>query len=273
MERVYLSKQALCYQLTKAATVVFITMASVLFSVVSQAEQHQSLLPSSPSLPSPLTLTVNVAFVELHSGPGVGYPVLSIVERGEQITVERKRTNWLKVIDKRNNAGWISQDQLVGLSYQDKAITENTVTEIDFQARGFEAGIMVGDFSGSNFYNLQLDYRLSDVFRAELSAGKALGKISDNDVYELMLISQPFPNWVVIPYLGIGGGLLKTTPHSILADAITRQDTLMSAAVGIKYHVARNFMLRAEYKYSLALTDREDNEEIQVWKLGFSVFF
>ena len=47
----------------------------------------------------------------------------------------------------------------------------------------------------------------------------------------------------------------------------------MSAAAGIKYHLARNFLLRAEYKLSLALTDRDENEEIQTWKIGFSVFF
>jgi len=267
MEQFYLRTWFLYHQLAKVIIVAFIAVAFVMLPVTSQAEQHKS----ASSLP--LTLTVGVAFVELHSGPSIGYPVLSIVEQGEQITVERKRTNWLKVRDKRDNEGWINQDQLLGLSYQGKEITTTTLSEIDFKARDFEMGIMIGNFSGSNFYNLQLNYILSDVFSAEISAGKALGQISDNDVYELMLISQPFPRWIVIPYLGVGGGLLKTKPHSILADATTRQVTLMSAAVGIKYHVARNFMLRAEYKYSLALTDRDDNEEIQVWKLGFSVFF
>jgi hypothetical protein len=59
----------------------------------------------------------------------------------------------------------------------------------------------------------------------------------------------------------------------VLADTESRRSTLMSAAVGIKYHLARNFLLRAEYKLSLALTDRDENEEIQTWKIGFSVFF
>jgi hypothetical protein len=47
----------------------------------------------------------------------------------------------------------------------------------------------------------------------------------------------------------------------------------VSTAVGGKYYLARNFVLRAEYKYSLVLTDRDENEDIKLWKMGFSVFF
>jgi len=221
----------------------------------------------------PLTLKIDVVFVELHSGPGIGYPILHVVEKGEEVNVLLKRTNWLKVIDQRNNEGWLNQDQLLGLSNDGKKLNQTKLTLTDFQERDYEAGIMYGDFDGANFYNVQLGYTFSDVFSGEVLAGKALGSISDSDVYEIMLISQLLPELIVIPYIGVGVGIISTKPHSILADSKTRQDSLMSATFGVKYHLARNFILRAEYKYSLVLTDRDDNEEIQVWKLGFSVFF
>ena len=71
----------------------------------------------------------------------------------------------------------------------------------------------------------------------------------------------------------MGAGLISTKPHSVLADAKTRNNTLASVAFGAKYYLARNFVLRAEYKYSLVLTDRDENEDIKLWKIGFSVFF
>lgn len=222
---------------------------------------------------SPLLLEIKVPFIELHSGPGAGYPIQHVIEQGEQVEIIVKRTSWLKVRDQRNNEGWLDQRKLSGLSKQGSELTQSTYTLADYQARNFEAGIMYGDFEGANFYNVHLDYVFSDVFSAELSAGKALGNISDSNVYELMLISQPMPEWVVIPYVGVGAGLISTEPHSVLADSQKREDTLMSAALGVKYHLTRKFILRAEYKYSLILTDRDDNEEVQVWKLGFSVFF
>lgn len=219
-------------------------------------------------------LVIQVTYVELHSGPGIGYPVLYVIEKGEQLSVDVKRTSWLKVTDKRGNEGWLHQDELLGLTNSSgEKLTQTEISWSDFQARDFEAGVMYGDFSGAHYYNAQLAYLFTPVFSGEISVGKALGNISDSDLLEAMLISQPMPDLLVSPYLGIGGGIIKTKPHSVLADSEKRQDTLMSASLGLKYHLARNFLLRAEYKYSLVLTDRDDNEEIQLWKIGFSVFF
>ena len=242
---------------------ITVFLSQVLFAVESKATEDNEN-----------ALLIQVAYVELHSGPGIGYPVLHIVEKNERVTVAVKRTSWLKVTDKRGNTGWLHQDELLGLTTPSgEKLTRAEISWSDFQGRDFEAGVMYGDFSGSHYYNAQLAYFFTPVFSGEISLGKVLGSISDSDVYEAMLISQPLPDLVISPYLGIGGGIIKTTPHSVLADSEKRKDTLMSAAFGLKYHLARNFLVRAEYKYSLVLTDRDDNEEIQLWKLGFSVFF
>jgi hypothetical protein len=219
------------------------------------------------------TLHIDVPFVELHSGPSAGYPVVHIVEKNENVIVLLKRTSWLKVKDKRGIEGWLHEDDLFGLSQNGVVIIKEEVSQQGFQNRDVEGGVMYGDLEGANFYNFYLGYAFTPVFSAEVSAGKALGNISDSSLYEIMLISQPMPDWIVTPYIGIGGGIIDTKPHSVLADAESRQSTLMSTAVGIKYHIARNFLLRAEYKLSLALTDRDINEEIHTWKIGFSVFF
>ena len=221
----------------------------------------------------PLKLSIEVTYIELHSGPGAGYPVINVIEKGELVELIVKRTNWLKVKDQRNNIGWLNQDELVGLRHQGNEVVNSEITLTDFQTRGYEAGVMYGDFEGSDFYNIHLGYNFSSVFSAEAALGKALGNISDNDFYEIMLMTQPFPELTVIPYIGVGGGIITTKPHSVLADSEKREDTFIASAIGIKYHFARNFILRAEYKYSVVLTDRNDNEEVQTWKLGFSVFF
>lgn len=219
------------------------------------------------------TLHIDVPFVELHSGPSAGYPVVHIVEKNENVIVLIKRTTWLKVKDKRGIEGWLHEDDLFGLSQNGTAISQVENTQLSFQNRDVEGGVMYGDLEGANFYNVYLGYSFTPVISAEVSIGKALGSISDSNLYEVMLISQPLPDLIITPYFGIGGGIIDTKPHSVLADSVKRQSTLMSAATGIKYHLASNFILRAEYKLSLALTDRDVNEEIHTWKLGFSVFF
>jgi len=221
----------------------------------------------------PAMLHIEVPFIELHSGPSTGYPVVHVVEQNEDVMVLIKRTSWFKVQDKRGNEGWFHEDDLFGLSQQGNRLSPVEISQQNALNRDVEAGVMYGDLEGANFYNVYASYALTQVFSAEISAGKALGSISDSNLYELMLISHPFPALTVVPYVGVGGGIIDTQPHSVLADSDNRQNTLLSGAAGIKYHLARNFLVRAEYKFSLALTDRDENEEIQTWKIGFSVFF
>ena len=241
--------------------VVFL-LAVILLSPALLAEPSQAAI-----------LHVEVPFVELHSGPSAGYPVVHIVEQNEEVTVLIKRTSWLKVKDKRDIEGWLHVDDLFGLSQHGVAINQEEISLENFQNRDVESGVMYGNLDGANFYNIYIGYAFTPVFSTEFSLGKALGNISDSDLIEVMLISQPVPDLIITPYIGVGGGIINTKPHSVLADSQSRQSTLMSAAAGIKYHIARNFLIRAEYKLSLALTDRDENEEIQTWKIGFSVFF
>jgi len=248
--------------MTKYFFTSFLLLVGFLISPTLLAETDQASM-----------LRIEVPFIELHSGPSAGYPVVHVVEKNEDVTVLVKRTSWLKVKDKRGIEGWLHEDDLFSFSQHGSAIIQEEFSLESFHNRDVEAGVMYGDLEGANFYNVYLGYAFTPVFSAEISAGKALGSISDSNVFEVMLISQPIPDLIVTPYLGIGGGIIDTKPHSVLADSVSRQSTLMSAAAGIKYHLARNFILRAEYKYSLALTDRDINEEIQTWKLGFSVFF
>ncbi|WP_394129923.1 SH3 domain-containing protein [Shewanella maritima] len=220
-----------------------------------------------------IDITISAPYIELHSGPSAGYPIVHVIEKNEQVTVLLKRTSWLKVRDKRGVEGWFHEDKLTGFSLAGETVVDEQTNKYHYPERDYEFGVFYGDLEGANYYSLYGDYAFTDVFSVEISTAKAFGKISDSDVYQGMFYAQPRPDWTVIPYIGVGGGMIKINPHSVIADSQSRQHTLMSAAAGLKYHLARNFIVRAEYQLSLALTDRDENEEIETWKIGFSVFF
>jgi len=42
---------------------------------------------------------------------------------------------------------------------------------------------------------------------------------------------------------------------------------------GLRIYATRRFILRAEYKSYVVFTSRDDNEEVEEWKVGFAFFF
>ena len=244
--------------------VTFISCYSAL--VIAQESKLDTLSNVGPSI------VIEVPYVELRSGPGRGYPITQVIEQGEVLFVLNKRTSWFKAQDKRGNQGWFHQDSLQNFSFNQQPVVPAQQSTEDYFSRDWEMGVGYGALEKADYYRLALSYAFSPVISSELQVGKAIGRISDNELAELSLIAQPFPELSVIPYFSVGAGVINTTPHSVLADAKERNNTLISSAVGFKYYLARNFLLRAEYKYSLVLTDRDDNEGVRIWTLGFSVF-
>ena len=84
---------------------------------------------------------------------------------------------------------------------------------------------------------------------------------------------QPFPEWRVSPYFKLGAGIIQTSPFTTLVQTPDRTDEIVNVGVGVKAYISRQFFIRAEYSSHTILTSRNDNDEVEEWKLGFSVFF
>ncbi len=52
-------------------------------------------------------------FIELHSGPGRGYPIFHVVERGREVELVKRRTDWFQLRTDQGVVGWASRDQMV----------------------------------------------------------------------------------------------------------------------------------------------------------------
>src|ERR1700722_1924396 len=57
-------------------------------------------------------LVVSEPFLEMHSGPGRGYPVTYVVGRDESVTVLYSRTDWYKVRATGGQEGWVRRSDL-----------------------------------------------------------------------------------------------------------------------------------------------------------------
>ena len=219
-------------------------------------------------------VTITDPYIELRTGPGRGYPIFHVIDRGERIEVLKQRTDWFKVRGIGGQVGWVSREQLSHtLTMAGEPIQIDEPGMGDFSKRRWEMGILGGDFSGANVLTFYTGYAFSEHMSVELSGSQILGSFSDSLMANVNLVAQPFPAWRISPYFTLGTGVIDVNPRVTLIQAEDRTDQLGHVGVGVRAYLTRRFVLRAEYKSYVIFTSRSDNEEIQEWKAGFAVFF
>ena len=59
-----------------------------------------------------LTVIVVDPYLELHTGPGRGFPIVQVVPRGETVQVLKRRTDWFQIRDAAGHEGWVHRSQI-----------------------------------------------------------------------------------------------------------------------------------------------------------------
>lgn len=234
------------------------------------------LLLSAPAQArkEPQIVEVEAAYVEMHSGPGRGYPVFHTVERGDSVALLKRRTDWFKVRTEDGTEGWVDRrvveagampgTPLLGL--RDAALD-------DYLSRRVEMGFATGDFDGDQAFTFRGGYRLSEHFLAEVALTEVSGTFSSSTLYHANLLVQPLTFWRMSPYFTIGLGRFDNDPKDVLVDDEEINEWAANAGLGVRAYVARRFLLRADYRQYTVLVSDNDNETFDEWSLGFSVFF
>lgn len=233
------------------------------------------LILAAPAMAAPLPAVVDAAYLELHTGPGRGFPVFHVFDRGQPFEILARRTDWFRVRDERGDVtGWVSLADMEGASGADgTALPVEAPGTREYLARRFEATATLGDFGGGDAIGVRLGYRFTPHLSLELFGTDVTGRFSDGWLAGAALVHQPFPAWRVSPFLSLGTGLLHTRPRASLADVRERDDQVASVGAGVRMHLSRRFLLRAAYERHLVVTDRNANEEVNEWKAGFAFFF
>ncbi|MBV1908654.1 MAG: hypothetical protein KUG78_04995 [Kangiellaceae bacterium] len=247
------------------------TLKNVLFLFVISLGYSASTFADDSSLQKVIIVE---PFIEFHTGPGRGYPVFHIEEKGQQIELIKKKTQWFKIRAKRGQEGWVHEDMMSKtLSLDSEKFDAGNSEQSDFTKRTLEAGVMAGDFEGATSLTLYTGWNFTENLSAEIAVSQALGNVSDIRHGTISLLHQPFPDWRVTPFFKLGAGVIHTQPFTTLIQTEDRTDEIVLAGIGVKAYISREFFIRAEYSNYTILTSRNDNDEVEEWKLGFSVFF
>ncbi|MGH8494834.1 MAG: SH3 domain-containing protein [Gammaproteobacteria bacterium] len=219
-------------------------------------------------------VTVADAFVELRTGPGRGFPIFHVAERGEQVEILKRRTDWFRLRTESGREGWVDRAQM------ERTLTEAGVRKSfrdvvleNYLARRLEIGFGAGDFDGDPVLTMRSSLRLTDHYLAELSLSQVAGTFSSSTLYHANLLVQPFPEWRFSPYFTLGVGRFENEPKVVLVDTEEIDGTAANSGVGVRIYLSRRFLARVDYKYYVATVDIDGNEEFQELVAGFSFFF
>jgi hypothetical protein len=214
-------------------------------------------------------------YVELHTGPGRGYPVFHVVERGREVEIVKRRTDWFQIRTERGVEGWVPREQMIAtLEPTGEPLDLQEPARENYMSRRWQAGVAGGDFAGASMVSAFGGYAFSDNLSIELTFNHIVGEFSNGYSATLGLVHVFVPEWRISPYFTLGTGVIYTDPKSTLVQSVDRTDQIGYVGGGLQFYLTRRFMLRTEYRNNVIFTSRNDNEEVDEWKyLGIAFFF
>ncbi len=219
-------------------------------------------------------LTVVDAYAELHTGPGRGYPVFQVIERGQHFTLLKRRTEWFLVESEDGTRGWMPLHAV-------EAAEDVTGARVSFggagreqwEARRIELGFMAGDFDGDPVFGVRGAWQVGEHFALETGYSHAAGTFSSTSFYFLNLQVLPFTVGRFVPFVTLGAGWMENEPKRTLVDAEPVEGWAGNAGLGARAWFARRFAVRADVRQYVFTRDVNNNDDFTEFALGFSVFF
>ena len=222
-------------------------------------------------------VVIDDPYIEMSTGPGSGYPVFHVMERGESVEIILQRTDWYKVKNDKGLEGWVPLKQLSKtLSPGGEAVTFTTQLHDDFSQRNWEWGVLGGEFGGAPVFTAYGSYFFNKNFATEASFSQSIGNSSSSLIYKIGILIQPFPEWDYSPFFHMGTGLISVKPASNLIQPVDQDNQFSNITIGLRTHLTQRIILRIEYNNYVifsATKDNDDNEDISEWKAGFALFF
>ena len=225
---------------------------------------------------APTTERVQITdpYIELHTGPGRGYPVFFVVQRSDFIEIRLRYTDWYKVVTENGKEGWVHRRQLqttltasgVSKSFRDIALD-------DYLQRKLEFGAGWGHFRAEPMLKFWAAYKLGESIGVEGTIGQVQGTFSGTNFWHVNVQLEPWSDQRISPFFAIGVGNFKNIPNTSLVGAINTDAKLADAQVGVRYYLTERFVLRADYSIYTAFLSDSKSSEYRAWTGGLSFFF
>ncbi len=247
------------------------TLSATVLAKETEAEKAAKEQAAQEKL---LQVFVSEPYLELSMGPGRGYAVFHVVERDASVDVLYRRTDWFKVRDENGVEGWARARDMRRTKLADGSpFVFHLGDREGFTTHDWELGIGGGDYGGANLINAYGAYSLTDNMKLELTLSQFLGNSSNGYKAEAGITQVLFPEWRLSPFLELGTGVVYVEPRATIVVPADRTNQTAYAGAGLRFYLTRRFFVRADYRWHTIFTSRDDNEELEEWKVMIACFF
>jgi len=219
-----------------------------------------------------LQLVVTAPYLEMHSGPGRGYPVIYVIGRDEIVTVLFSRTDWYKVRAAHGETGWARRADLATTKLADGEPAPIPPYP-DFASHRWELGAGYGVYNRQNLVTAYVDFALPESLDVEGVLQQALGTLDNRVIATIGLRHTFIPEWKWFsPTAGLGGGyqhIVDKVPPAPLEN----NNEMAYVSLGARGFITRRFMWRADWRHYDVFNHLNVYEDLEEWKVGFAVFF
>lgn len=242
-------------------TAFSVAIGTILLSVASLAGAAEQVQITDP-------------YIELHTGPGRGFPVFFVAPREQWIGIELRHTDWFKVRTADDKVGWVHRKQLESTltAAGDKKTFRDMMLD-DYLSRRVQAGAAWGQFKSEPMLKLWTSYRFSETLSVEGTLGQVQGLFSGTDFWHANVVSEPWSDQRISPFFSIGLGKFKNIPNPSLVGAAPTDAQLANASLGLRYYLTERFVLRGDYTFYTAFVADTRSLEYRAVTAGISFFF
>jgi uncharacterized protein YraI len=217
-------------------------------------------------------VVVTEPYLEMHSGPGRGYPVVYVVGRDDTVTILFSRTDWYKVRAPRGQEGWVRRADLA-LTVLPSGEPAPIPPYPEFATHRWEVGAGYGVFNRQNLVTGYVDFGITESLDAEFVVQQALGTIDNRYMTTIGLRHTFIPEWKWFsPTAGIGTGY-QYIDNKVPPQPLQNRNQMAYVSLGVRGFITRRFMWRADWRKYDVFTNQNQNEEPEEWKVALAVFF
>lgn len=252
------------------------SIAIMLLSIALQLTG--SLAHASERTNQRFTVVVTDAFINLRTGAGKAYPIFYVAQRGESLSIAKRRTSWFKVELESNGGsvktGWVHEDDLSMANVAGTDLPASSHPQIRRSINpSWSGNYQLGRLSEDDLVGLGVSYNRLKALSFELRGLAFTGSVFQGWVINGQLKFSPFSRWVLAPYLSSGYGFMKREVRGDFLPVEDNSDHVFIVGAGLDVRLHQDYRLSFDYQQFNILPSSSENIQLDAWQLGLSVNF